>query len=113
MAAESGDEKVASVAVTKLIDHLKSSGRVTMLPMVLRELRKIAARRLAAASCVEVADEKESVMALCAASNLGITAKHAIVNPSLIHGWRARSGGKLIDRSAKHALAQIYQKVTV
>ncbi|MHB8860318.1 MAG: F0F1 ATP synthase subunit delta [Minisyncoccota bacterium] len=111
--AETEDKAVADAAVTKLIAHLKSSGRMATLPKIARELRRIAARRRAIAPRVEVAHEKESAAALRAAATFGIVAKHAEVNPALIHGWRAQSGGKLIDHSAKHALAQIYQKVIV
>lgn len=111
--AEIEDKEVADAAVTKLIAHLKSSGRMATLPKIARELRRIAARRRAIAPRVEVAHEKESAAALRAAATFGIVAKRAEVNPALINGWRARSGGKLIDHSAKHALAQIYQKVIV
>ncbi|MEK7086317.1 MAG: F0F1 ATP synthase subunit delta [Patescibacteria group bacterium] len=110
---ETGDKATADLAVTKLIVHLKSTGRMNMLSKIAGELRRVAARRQALAPHVEVAHEKESERALIAAAALGITAKHATVNTSLIHGWRAQGGGKLIDHSAKRALVQIYQKVTV
>ncbi|HUQ30328.1 MAG TPA: F0F1 ATP synthase subunit delta [Candidatus Paceibacterota bacterium] len=106
------DTKVADAAVTKLIAHLKSSGRMKMLPEIARELRKVAARRLALAAKVEVAHEKEVAQALKEAAEAGISARHAKVNHALIQGWRAREGGKLVDRSAKRALIDIYQKVT-
>lgn len=108
---ETGDAAAADVAVTKLIAHLKSSGRMNMLPKIAHELRRVCARRRAIAPRVEVAHKKEEAAALRAAAELGIVAKTVEVNPALIHGWRARGGGRLIDRSAKHALAQIYQKV--
>ena len=111
--AETGDKAAADAAVTKLIAHLKSSGRMNMLPKIARELRKIAARRRAVAPRVEVAHEKESAEALRSAAEFGIVAKRAEVNPALIQGWRAQAGWKLIDHSARHALAQIYQKVIV
>lgn len=111
--AETEDKEVADAAVTKLIMHMQHSGHVNMLPEIAHELRKIAARRQALAPRVEVAHEKDSVEALRAANELGINATKAQVNHSLIRGWRARADGKLIDRSAKNALIQIYQKVTV
>jgi F0F1-type ATP synthase delta subunit len=85
---------------------------MNMLPKIARELRKVAARRHAFRPHVEVAHKKEEVAALAAAASAGILAQHASVNPSLIHGWRARSGDRLIDRSAKRALLHIYQNVT-
>jgi F0F1-type ATP synthase delta subunit len=111
--AELDDKGATDAAVTKLIVHLKSTGRMNMLSKIARELRKVAARRRALAPMVEVAHEKEAAAALKAAAVLGIMATHAEVNPSLIRGWRARGNGKLIDRSAKHAFTQIYQKVIV
>lgn len=111
VAAEIEDKAVADAAVTKLILHLKSAGRMKMLPQIARELRKVAARRHAVRPYVEVAHLKEAPVALRAAGEAGIVATHASVNHSLIHGWRARGRGQLIDHSAKRALLTIYQKV--
>jgi F0F1-type ATP synthase delta subunit len=110
--AELDDKTAADTAVSKLILHLKSSGRMKMLPQIMRELRKVAARRDAHKPVVEVASDRESARALESAAQEGITAPKAQINPSLIRGWRARSGDKLVDRSAKGALISIYQKVT-
>lgn len=111
--AESGDKATSDAAITKLILHLKSAGRMKMLPQIAVELRKVAAKRHALRAVVEVAHEKESAAALRAAAHEGIVATRATINPSLIHGWRARSGDKLVDHSAKRALLHIYQKVTL
>lgn len=110
--AEIEDTSTADLAVTKLIMHLKSVGRMKMLPQIARELRKIASRRAMLKPRVEVAHEKDSASALRDAAREGIIAEHATVTPALICGWRAQSHGKLVDRSAKHALINIYQKVT-
>jgi F0F1-type ATP synthase delta subunit len=110
--AEIEDKAASDAAVTKLILHLKSAGRMKMLPKIARELKKVAARRHALRPFVEVAHHKEEAAALRAAAEAGIDARHAVVNPSLIHGWRARSNGNLIDHSAKRALLHIYQNVT-
>lgn len=109
--AEIEDKAASDAAVTKLILHLKSAGRMKMLPQIARELKKVAARRHSFRSHVEVAHKKEEVAALRAATLAGINARHASVNPSLIHGWRAREGDRLVDRSAKRALLHIYQQV--
>ncbi len=111
-AAEIGDKEASDAAITKLILHLKGQGRMNMLPAIARELRKVAARRHALRAYVEVAHQKEEVAALRAAAHVGIVARHATVNHALIHGWRAREGGRLVDHSAKRALLHIYQKVT-
>lgn len=111
IAAEAEDKTISDAAVTKLILHLKSAGRMKMLPQIARELRKIAARRHAIRPYVEVAHLKEAPAALREAGAAGILATHASVNHSLIHGWRARGQGRLIDHSAKRALLHIYQNV--
>lgn len=110
--AELEDARAADEAVNKLIMHLKSAGRMKLLPQIARELRKVAARRHALQPKVEVAHTKESAAALRAAAQGGIVAKHTTVNPALIHGWRAQKGGLLIDRSGKRVLIDIYQNVT-
>ena len=110
--AELEDKAASDAAITKLIMHLKSAGRMKMLPAIAHELRKVASRRHALRPYVEVAHRKEEDSALRAAAAAGIIARHASVNHSLIHGWRARAGGKLIDHSAKRALLHIYQNVT-
>lgn len=110
--AELEDKAHADAAIQKLIVHLKSAGRMNMLPKIARELKKVAARRHALKSVVEVAHESEEAAALRAAAREGITARHAIVSPSLIRGWRARGEGKLVDRSAKRALIEMYQRIT-
>lgn len=110
--AELGDKSVSEAAVTKLIVHLKSTGRMKMLPKIAGELRKVAARRYSLRARVEVAHRSEEAAALRAAAARGIDVSHASVNTSLISGWRARERGRLIDCTAKQALLNIYQKVT-
>ena len=109
--AELEDKTAADAAVTKLIVHLKSAGRMNMLPKIAGELRRVAARRAALRPRVEVAHERDAVHALGAAAALGISAHKAKVNPALIGGWRAQGGGKLIDHSVKRALVQIYKNI--
>lgn len=101
-----------AVAVSKLVAHLKSRGRLALLPQMARTLRRIMVEREKLAPCVEVAREKDAPTALEDAARAGVHAKQAVVNPALVTGWRARSGSTLIDRSGKRALVAIYQKVT-
>jgi F0F1-type ATP synthase delta subunit len=111
IAAESKDDAVAKVAVVKLVNHLRSVGRLKMLPSIAKELRKVQARRMALLPQVEVARKEDAATALSAAEKAGIKAGHAQVNPSLVSGWRASGGGTLIDRSGKRALVDIYRNV--
>ena len=109
---ELGDPRVADGVVTHLISHLRRTGRMKLLPKIARQLRTIDARRLTLFGYLEVANEKESASALAAAQAANIVTKRVRVNPDLIQGWRARSGDRLVDHSAKSALLNIYQKVT-
>ncbi len=113
MLSSTEDEAVAESAVEKLIVHLRSSGRIGLLPKLLRELKRAQARRSVLAPHVEVAAAKDAEFALREAAKAGVVAKHATVNRSLVSGWRAHSQGLLVDHSAKRALIDIYQKVTV
>lgn len=71
------------------IAHLKRTGRLKLLPSVLRELRIEEARAKKLAPRRETAKE----------------------NPALISGWRSLENGMLTDKTAKRALIEIYQKV--
>ncbi len=108
---ELGDSTAADEAVRKIIAHLRASGRIQMLPQIVRELKKVVARRVAVAPKLEVAHEHETVRAIAAAAEAGIIVEKATINRSLIKGWRAQSNGKLVDRSTKCALIDIYKKV--
>ena len=112
VAAELGNKEVSDAAVTKLIVHLNSVGRIMMLPKIARELRKISAKRHFRLPCVEVSCEEESTDAIGAAEQEGIVVQSIIVNPDLIRGWRAQKNGILIDRSAKQSLLHMYHKIT-
>jgi len=74
----------------KFIAHLTRTGRLKLLPQVLRELKNEAAHQ------AKLAPKKETVKE----------------NPSLIAGWRSIENGLLTDHSAKRALIEIYQKIT-
>lgn len=73
-----------------LIAHLKRTGRLKLLPRVLRELQQLEAREHQRAPKKETTKE----------------------NPSLISGWRSLEGGQLTDYSGKGALIEIYRGIT-
>lgn len=98
--------------VANLRAELTKTGRLKLLPGILRELEALEARSATLTSVVEVAREEDSKQALEEARSAGIDAHKATVNPSLISGWRARSGSTLIDRSGKHALVDLYHRIT-
>ena len=74
----------------QFIAHLRRTGRLNLLPRVLRELREEEAR------AKRLAPRKET----------------ALENPALISGWRSIENGLLTDRSGKSALIDIYKKIT-
>lgn len=98
--------------VTGLIRNLKETGRMKLLSGILRELKRLEARAAKTAPTLELASEKDRTAAEAVLAAAGVTPRETIVNPSLIRGWRARANGVLMDRSAKRALIDIYQKIT-
>jgi hypothetical protein len=73
-----------------LIAHLKRTGRLKLLPKIVRELRTQEAWKTAHAPRKETAAQ----------------------NPALISGWRSIEDGVLKDKTGKRALLEIYKKVT-
>ncbi len=98
--------------VNGLVKHLKASGRMKLLPGIVRELKRENSRKEKLAPVLEVASTTEEAGAKAILSKEGIVIEKTIVNPSLIRGWRARANGLLWDHSAKRALTDIYKKIT-
>jgi hypothetical protein len=71
------------------ITHLRRTGRLRLLPRVLRELRREELRAKKFAPKTETAAD----------------------NPSLISGWRKLENGTLTDRTGKSALIDMYKKI--
>jgi F0F1-type ATP synthase delta subunit len=103
-------EASADDLVKKLVAHLKESGREKLLPRIARELNRLDARTQSFGEQLEVASPHEKESAQSEAQAFGITAE-AEVNDTLISGWRARSGSRVIDRSGKRALLDLYQAI--
>jgi hypothetical protein len=72
------------------IAHLRKTGRMKLLPRVLRELRTEVTRAKLLSPKKETAKE----------------------NPALISGWRQIENGVLTDHTGKQALLDIYKKIT-
>lgn len=100
-----------SDVMKNLMAHLERKGRVKLLPSILRDLKVVQARAVVTGATVEVATEADAKHALASAQAEGITAEKAQVNPLLLSGWRAREGGKLVDRSGKRALVDLYARI--
>ncbi len=103
-------EANAAELVKKLMAHLTETGRTKLLPHILREYRRIEARVEALDESLEVASEHEKAEAVQQAKVLGITA-HPQVNHKLVSGWRAQKGSRIIDRSGKRALLDLYRTI--
>ena len=98
--------------VDGLVKHLKEEGRMKLLPGIVRELKRLQTEASKLAPSLEIATEADRAASMQAAKDAGIETVDVTVNPSLIKGWRARSGSVLVDRSAKQALVDLYQKIT-
>ncbi len=72
------------------IERLRATGRMKLLPQVLRELKISIAREQKLAPKTETAKQ----------------------NPSLISGSRTLANGTLEDTTGKQALLEIYQRIT-
>lgn len=101
-----------SVVVSTLVTHLKATGRLKLLPRILRELKVLQSRTRLLAPLVEVASLSQKEQALEGAKAAGINAEQVVVNPALIRGWRARGAGVLVDHSAKRSLIDLYRRIT-
>lgn len=99
------------VVMKNLMAHLKARGRVKLLPAILRALKVTKIRSAVTGATVEVARKEDASKALSEAAQHGINAETAVVNESLLSGWRGRSKGVLVDQSGKRALTDIYQRV--
>ncbi len=73
----------------RLIKHLKDTGRIKLLPQILKEVRKNTLRQKRTVGGTETAKE----------------------NPSLVSGFRTVQKGILHDATAKNALIQIYRNI--
>ena len=76
-----------NVTYEQLTEHLKRTGKMKLLPSILKELKETAALEAKRAPKKETAKE----------------------NPSLISGWRSIENGVLTDRTGKSALLEIYK----
>ncbi len=76
--------------VDTFLGHLKRTGRIKLLPSVLRELQATALR------------EKK----------MGERTETAKDNPELISGTRTLKNGFLTDTTGKRALLEMYQRIT-
>lgn len=76
--------------VDAFIAHLKHTGRLKLLPRVLKELQEESTRERLSGARTETAKE----------------------NPALISGSRSIKDGVLTDTTGKRALLEIYKKIT-
>jgi F0F1-type ATP synthase delta subunit len=97
--------------VDTLVAHLRETGRLKLLPRILRELKRLDARATTLSETLEVASESEKAAATKEAKEMGITAEPTI-NTDLVSGWRAQTGSRIIDRSGKRALLDLYKRIT-
>lgn len=108
MSARALDADTLSRLLTK---HLEHTGRLKLLPRILKELTRLEANAARTRDRIEIASEVDRADALETARSLGIIAEPTLV-PELASGWRAYGKGSLIDRSGKRALLDLYRSIT-
>jgi F0F1-type ATP synthase delta subunit len=100
------------VLFEKLIEHLKRTGRMKLLPLIHSELTKQEQYKKRKHMTIEFTSEKSRDEAQ-KYSEQHIKVPYTLVhNEALISGWRAYTEGFLIDHSGKGALTQIYRSIT-
>ena len=93
--AELEDRRVAETIFEKLMTHIRSTGRLGLLPQVLRALTAVHKQNEQAASRMEVAKASQIEDAKHIARRLGIPYNAILVNTDLISGWRAYENNRL------------------
>jgi F0F1-type ATP synthase delta subunit len=101
---------------TKLVDgllaHLKATGRIKLLPRIKKMLVEEEAHEKKHVAVLEVARKEDEAGAREEAQAAGIEVAEVRIDDSLIRGWRVRSKGMLVDRSAKNSLVELYRHIT-
>ena len=98
----------AKKAVHSLLESLKTSGRTTLMPRILRAFERLAEREAKQSrERIFVAREKDGAHAKHAAGS-----QHAQVHvdETLIGGWRLEAGETLVDASWKKYLLEMYNR---
>lgn len=98
-------------AVAALVGHAAARGRARLVPRIARALRALQAVSAAREHTVLfVAHEKDAAQARKASD----APKDASVqiDETQIGGWRLRGKGRLVDATHKHALHQLYIRIT-
>ncbi len=97
-------------AVSNLSGSLRKTGKLKLLPAILAALKKYEYQVQRSSDVLEVANDATITIAKQEAAAAGINADHILINDSLIQGWRARSNGKLIDKSGKKFLIDVFSR---
>ncbi len=101
-----------SIVVKKLIENLRSTGRLKLISGIVRELKVIEALEKKKAPFIEIAREEDREFVVTTAKKRNLPKVIATVNPSLIRGWRSCVSGTLVDNSTKQSLIKLYRNIT-
>lgn len=100
----------------QLVAYMKARGHSSLLPAVMRRVEREAAQNSSGVVTLARADDAEKFASNIAASleNLQTTAAgyRVRVDPALVGGYSVRANGKLVDRSYRTALVNLYQRIT-
>lgn len=99
----------------KLVSYLKHKGHLGLLPQIVRRYESMSVSRAATVVVARPDDAKKFAQSIGAAlSTLGIDAGEyeVSVDDRAVGGYSVRAKGKLIDRTYRSALVELYQNST-
>ena len=109
--AHTQEEK--ETCVSRLIDVLKTNGKLKALPAIVRELERIEAQQESAQATLTLARSSDETHARSELATIlsDATPQTVTIDEHLIGGWRYSAGDTLVDASHKHALLTLYRRV--
>ena len=94
-----------------LIAFMKTKGHMALLPQIVKILERAPEKEVALVTVRDEADAKKYKKEIeSALSDLGAQGSNRVViDKRLVGGYTVRAGGKLVDKSYRSALVNIYQ----
>ena len=107
--------RVDDAFLTKFVAYLKARGHFGLLPQIVRRLGRVKTDKGASVTVATKDDAEKFAQSIAAAlSTLSVGAGEydVTVDERVVGGYAVRSKGKLIDRTYRTGLVQLYQNVT-
>ena len=96
----------------KLLDFMRAKGHLSLVPEIVRILeREPDTKNVTKVVLARESDKKKFSHAIKeAVSEIGSGETEEVTDPKIVGGYIVRGGGKVLDRSFRKALVDIYQK---